>query len=774
MKFVLFEKSAVELLATKAECQSTDYSVGKNLIDTILCLNDDKNYLSGLCIETDTHGLYFIGKEKSSKILVIDLTYCNLLKVEKDHPENIIVVLQKMFRAALHFWNRQPFTNAERVNNSKLVIFPFPYNYNRRAANKRLVLEREPKSKRLVKRGIDSPLLAYKYNDESMPYGSEEVANVNVLDDAGEAYLRIRNIVDFSDSTTDIQIHDASSTPFVEVSTGKSVWNEGFRYLEFELQYKKLTERQKSVVDFENVNVPLRIVGSAGTGKTTSMLLRAYRLLKDAQGANKRFNIAFFAHSESTRYELEESFKILDNENEFTSLKNPQNIEFITLFSFCKRFRNIKDIQVSDDDASDAKEYQLMLIEDIFNKVHQNHYKQYKQYLSSELRSLFDNTDSYIIASMLQHEFSVQIKGRADGNIESYKKIESLKNGLPVNNGLEFKDKDYVYKIYQAYQELLEMQSVYDIDDIVIEALLGLNAPIWRRERAIKGYDYLFVDEMHLFNLNEQHVFHYLTRNINQEKIPICFALDYSQAIGDRGDHSDSYIEKELSNDGKYEYNTVMRSSSYIVDLCASIIASGALIFQSSFKNPYLNTPQNCFSIKDEAKAKTPKLVMVKNEEAMLEQLKNECDTIIRELTCKNHRIAIISFDDKYVSLEFVEKLKQILSREVFLLNGRNVAGLNSEVKAKDKVIFTSPYNINGLEFDAVILLGVDGKRVPPTDGVADIAKNYLKYRAYNMLYLSCSRAKYRIVLLGNEQNGDSECLNYSINAETLYKENID
>ncbi len=769
MKYILFDKSAVELLAISTEFQSTDYAQGKELINILTGTAAEKTLIENLVIKKDNQGIYFIGKDKADEILVIDLTTCNLLEVEKNHKENILVVMQKMFRAALHFWNRHPFTNAERVSNSKLIIFPFPYNYNASAANKRLVLEREPKSKRLMKRGIKSPLLAYKYNDESMQYGGEESVNVNILDDAGESYLKIRvTVKEFNANNSKEHTLSSDSKLFENIAIGSTVGNEGFRYLSYNVQYNMLTERQKSVVNFESINVPLRIIGSAGTGKTTSMLLRAYKLLKDAKERNEDFNVLFLSHSESTRYELEEAFKNIDIERKYLSLEGHQRIEFITLFSFCKRFRNIRDVQVFDSDASDAKEYQLMLIEDIYKKIYKEYYKLYKYSLSEGLVQVFEQTDSYIIASMLQHEFSIQIKGRADGSFEDYKKLDPLRSALPVSCEEQFKDKDYIYKIYQVYQNQLEKESVYDLDDIVIEALLGLNAPIWRRERAKKGYDYLFVDEMHLFNLNEQQIFHFLTKDINQNKIPICFALDYSQAIGDRGDLADNYIEKELSNDGNYEYNTVMRSSPQIVNLCASIIASGVIIFQSNFKNPYTSTPQYGFSYSEEQKTDVPKLIMCSDEQLMFKQLRKECDTVLRELTCKNYKIAIISFDEKYVTFDFAKQLEEILSRKIFLLNGRNVGGIGSEVKHNDAIVFTSPYNINGLEFDAVILLAVDGKRVPQTEGVADIAKNYLRYRAYNMLYLACSRAKYRVIMLGNEQNGESECLRYSINARTL------
>lgn len=773
MKYILFDESAVEYFVTNSECQSTDYIKGKELIEIILGNSSECNAFKEINIVKTDQGLLFIGRTKSTKILVIDLTRCKLLDVERNYPENILVVLQKTFRASMRFWNHLPFINAERVNNSKLVVFPFPYNYNNND-NKRIVLEREPKSRRLEKRGIKSPILAYKYSGETVMPGSKEVVDVNVLDDAGEYYISIRNTI--GNYSKPNEIIQEGNSGFDDISISTTVGNEGFKYLTYNVQYSKLTINQKKVVDCNNNNLPLRITGAAGTGKTTSMLLRAYKLLLNAKDQNKAFKIIFFAHSESTKFELIEAFKLLDTQNEFLDSENDQTIEFITLFAFCKRFRNIKDIQVLDDDATDAKEYQLMLIENALEEIMDHDYKTYKLYLSQELRTLIENTSKYILCVMLQHEFSIQIKGRADGVFENYCELTSLKNGLPLvelksdllSKEGQCKDKEFIYKIYQQYQKSLETSAVYDVDDIVIEALLGLNAPIWRRKRATSGYDYIFVDEMHLFNLNEQNTFHYLTKDIDQKKIPICFAIDYSQTIGDRGDLTDSYIERELSNDYAVEYNTVFRSAPQIVELCASIIASGALIFQATFRNPYKSTPQNSSTYNEMSDFYMPELIMYNDERNMISGLKELCDQTVKKLQCKNHKIAIITFDEDYLTEEKSQLISSVIGRKIYVLNGRNYSSVNDEVKKNDSIILTSPYNINGLEFDAVILLGIDGKRVPATEGVADIGKNFLKYKAYNMLYLAVSRAKYKVYMIGNQQNGESECIKHSVASGTI------
>lgn len=80
----------------------------------------------------------------------------------------------------------------------------------------------------------------------------------------------------------------------------------------------------------------------------------------------------------------------------------------------------------------------------------------------------------------------------------------------------------------------------------------------------------------------------------------------------------------------------------------------------------------------------------------------------------------------------------------------------------------SDPYNVNGLEFKCVILFGVDEGRLPQNTGVSDISANYIKYIAFNQLYLASSRAKYRLILIGNSLHGVSSCLQYALESGKL------
>lgn len=288
--------------------------MGKDLIDYV-CGNKQGNQLDNLCIKNEPgKGILFVGKSCEKTFLLFDLTQCNILG-EKKSPESLLLILQKVFRTAIRIWNHQPFTSSERVHGTKSIVFPFVFTDHRR-----VVIERAPKCERLTRRGIDRPLLVYKYGTEDAPRG-EEIADTSVLRDGGETYLSQipifqRFFQDLDSRQSDFQPIDK---PLLHTTVNKHVSDGGFMYLNYEQQLSKLTLKQRSVVENTNVVSPIRIDGPAGTGKTASMILRAYFLLKNARAKAEPFSIVFFAHSESTKCEIESAFSLLENADSFLS-----------------------------------------------------------------------------------------------------------------------------------------------------------------------------------------------------------------------------------------------------------------------------------------------------------------------------------------------------------------------------------------------------------------------------------------------------------------------
>jgi len=321
--------------------------------------------------------------------------------------------------------------------------------------------------------------------------------------------------------------------------------------------------------------------------------------------------------------------------------------------------------------------------------------------------------------------------------------------------------------LYSNYQKHLSEWGNFDVDDVVIEALSRLNAPVWRRQRLYDGFDYIIVDEMHLFNRNEQSVFHYLTRDFNLKDIPICFAIDYAQAFGDYGETENDYAFNGFGSSINNSLATVFRNSPEIADFCAAIAASGTLMFQTDFVNPYNDYVQTAFTTSDEKKCLPPSLFMYPDEESMLDGLKKQLECIHKTVQCKANDIAIIVFDDKYSNDDFARMLSKKIDKNIaFIDNSMDV------MKCEGYVLLT-PYGINGLEFKGVILLGVDEGRVPQITGVSEISQHYVRYMAFNQLYLASSRAKYALSIMGSSVNGKSSCLEHAIENEKINVEDM-
>ena len=321
-------------------------------------------------------------------------------------------------------------------------------------------------------------------------------------------------------------------------------------------------------------------------------------------------------------------------------------------------------------------------------------------------------------------------------------------------------DKDYVFRIFKAYQEELYSQSIYDTDDIILEVMARLNGPIWRRTRGELGKDYIFADEMHLFNLNEQQAFHYLTK-VGEKDVPICFALDYAQAIGDRGDVSDNYIENNYKAvpENSSKLHTVFRNSTQIMELCASITASGAMLFDS-YIQPY-DRLSSGMTADDEDDCDMPELYMFPSDDTMFTELDRMVNERIEKFRLRASDVAVVVFD---YALFDEKKESKIGKNKVLRIDGRVQV---DQDKNKDSVIWSLPEYISGLEFDSVYLVGIDLGRVP-TDSCLKISQNFQRYSAYNKLYVTCSRARKHIAILGNQARGISPCLEYAIEKGTI------
>lgn len=761
MKYWLFEKSAVERLINLSELQSLEFEKGSSFVAFLKGTEADFR-IDQTAAKKTKNGIIFAGTGLTKTFLLIDLEKCRILEIASDNE--IITILQKLFRFCIRYWGNMGYTSCERIYKTKATVFPFAFSAG---AAYHIVLWREPEQLRLSKRGIVKSVLAYKYdNDSTAALEKAPNPDLGVYRNGGEEYLgsiaELRTLLDTVGETPDSAQKPSGAIDMIE-SNSLSQLDE-FRYLPYEKQMAHLTMSQRKVIQHQDMTSPIRVEGPAGTGKTASLVLRAFHLLREAERKNENLHMVFFTHSKSTESVVKGLFNQLSG-GKWMDPSGRQYLRITTLLDYCADYTNILDVQMIDRDAAEAKQSQLDFIREAYLRAQEEYFDTCKYLMSEKARQFFEKENVVRIVLMLQHEFSVRIKGASEGELERYKKLQRLESGLPAENE---DDKEYIFRIFRLYQEALEILAVYDTDDVILEALARLNAPLWRRNRSRDGFDYLFVDEMHLFNLNEQQVFHFLTKDAALKSIPICFALDYSQAIGERGDITDNYFEKEVKDSTicVQKYATVFRSSQQIAEFCASITASGAMLFQH-FIDPY-KTCKSGFIEQVEENCPRPKLLMYQNDRSMMKSVGDHVRSLVNQYKCQPSEIAVIVFDEELAE-EYSSAECQLGGYGVNLVLSKNI-GVQDRDKRRVTVSF--PEYVNGLEFKAVILLGVDRGRVPQS-GIMDISQNFLRYNALNKLYLASSRAQYCILILGSQLHGVSECLQHSIANGMLEKEEV-
>ena len=83
MKYILFEKSAIEIIINDTNLQSLEFSLSKLFIE---CIKNGKGNFEmlGVVNRVDKDGMIFCGKSVTKTFLLIDLEKCKLLERTND------------------------------------------------------------------------------------------------------------------------------------------------------------------------------------------------------------------------------------------------------------------------------------------------------------------------------------------------------------------------------------------------------------------------------------------------------------------------------------------------------------------------------------------------------------------------------------------------------------------------------------------------------------------------------------------------------------------
>lgn len=521
-------------------------------------------------------------------------------------------------------------------------------------------------------------------------------------------------------------------------------------------QWKSLLS-PKQFAFFENEGKKaLKLTGPAGTGKTLVMELKAINILK----TNKNARVLFTCHSWAVAFQVSDFIDIVAPE-----LSN--QIYISPLLELAKEHVILKDknIVVLGNDSFEGKYEQIMILSEIIQDFIQTDWIVYKNQCSNsfikDIEEVSYSNNNFSWNIMTEIACVIGANGIMPGKtaFDKYKKIKRNNWMMELTTDIE---KKVVFVIYEKYMNHLYTKKNITSDQIMNDYINYLSTYNWYYERSSEGFDYIFVDEMQLFNDQERMALTYLSREPNDYP-KIIMALDPKQAVDEV--FSDLGINKIISQLNPETEASIGETTSYNLDI-AYRYTKEILNFLKHIDSCY---PQmdlghewnNKISSLKANKMKSGMLPKIYTYENEIEEVKKSID-LAESFASKGKQTIILSLqDDLFLKLKKETqndtRCKQILSRkDIDLIR-----------YSKKKILISESNYVIGLQFDVVILIGCYS-----IYDKYEKNKSYYQRRFLSDLYLGASRAKLDLILTNNKNMVDfPEFLDSALKKELIKQE---
>jgi superfamily I DNA/RNA helicase len=212
-------------------------------------------------------------------------------------------------------------------------------------------------------------------------------------------------------------------------------------------------------------------------------------------------------------------------------------------------------------------------------------------------------------------------------------------------------------------------------------------------------------------------------------------------------------------------FTSIFRCSPEIVNLAFSVTSSGATLF-TNFDDP-LAAAASMFTEADEKKCASPTYELLPNDEEMIRQSFQVADQFVTEMQSTRGDVAIVCFGNEVFA--DTERFARNANKPIEIVQHRGDFDVVRRARNSGRFVLSTPDYIGGLEFDGVILVGVDKGRVPPkpTRDSFDSA-NFVSYATHQRLYVAITRARYRITILGVKARGISDLLANAVSNQLI------
>lgn len=744
LSYIFISSDCLGLFAGDRYLQSADYAQSKQLVSILTEKSREWHHNQiFLCKNIDRGIIFHSQKIDKKKGVLFDLS--SFAGFRDCTAAAAITIFQKVIKYAIKYYTGMPLLQGERyIGDRKLtLVYPFPF-----AAQKeveKVYIDLNSSNQNRAEQDFLT-VFYYGHNEQIKP----SFTNLNkVVEDLKKGSFQVLDNLK-KEQLDSLSVTNLDKKPrefTIDARIGLETWK------------KFLTKPQLDFVKRDVVGAE-RLEGAAGSGKTIAMVLRCVNLL--TKETAEELHIIFITHSLASKETIIESFRANCQDADTyiqTNEKRPnRSILITTLLEWSSDnlgTNSIEETEFVDKDAADSKLYQSMFIQQAIDNVKSKYWHGYSQICSSELVRFMEIASSDAMIELFRYEISVLIKGRSNGIFDKYDNLQRPQLCLPLKTT---EDRRFAFAVFAEYQNALEALGQFDSDDITLSALGQINTPIWKRRSIREGYDVCFVDETQLFNFNELSVFHYM--NKPEKSSHIIYAIDRTQSFGEVG-FTDSELSLLLDNSESkgVKLETIFRSSPEIIDLAFNILASNSAIFVN-FENP-LDKCSYSFTVDEEVKCESPIYYLYNTDDDMIQNT----IAIAEQYHCAKNidrgNILIVATTQELFKKVRVEAQQQ--SKPIVTLRGKNDIQSRQSALNRHSFVLSEIDFVGGLEFDAVIIVGVDKGRVPP-----EMGNHFTAYAWHNRMYVAVTRSKYSVKMLGNRNAGESPVLESALYEKKL------
>jgi hypothetical protein len=540
----------------------------------------------------------------------------------------------------------------------------------------------------------------------------------------------------------------------------------------YEWYNSKLTDEQRAFVD-KPYNGPVRLRGTAGTGKTLSLAIKFLFDGCNFENTKKKRRLCLITHSSGTVDSVKTICEMLDPIGLTFRRGEYVELQIRTIYDLAFEYLrfDLDQLKPLSLDGREGRVLQAELIESILKQMLAN------SVLTARYANLSDhikegwikhgNWDSRFVAEIM-NEFASVLD--ADGVWANTEKGERYVKGtlgyrpvylltLPLEQ-----DRRFMLDIHRQYRRLLAQMKTLSVDQMVADFNSFLDRNAWDQIKESKGFDALFVDELHLFTSTEREVLHKLLRTVQMPdgdvgRPSIFMAYDIKQSPRDtftqisERDPALFSISNHLQNSDLIRLSKVFRYTPQIAEFLADLDASF----------PALNMAGEW----DEIDAKSqleggdkPELRELEDQTSLVRMVFNSALADARQLG--GRRVAILCVNDiifdqyaKIAAGRYPGRIIEINSRE----------STPDLTHAGKKAILSMPEYVAGLQFDTVYLLHVDAADSPKEMSVGD------RRRYVSAVYLGASRAERILkIFVCAERGGPAPLLDLAVQRKSLMR----